>query len=320
VQRLTVRRRRRALTDERGVTAVLFSLLLVPVLGFTALAVDIGAVYAERARLQTAADAAALAVAQDCARGACGDMQATAQAMVAANDPNSATAPPVLSSVPLTVTVNGSKPTQHWFAPVLGIDATQVRASATVAWGNPGAGTAVLPIAFSWCSFNHQTGGGIPSDTTPWVITMPKTAVDGGCSGPTGNPIPGGFNYLTTDPGKCTATSARGTQTPGSTGNSVPGSCSQTDFSAWLGQTVLLPLYDQTGGTGAGGWYHVYAYAAFKLTGYYLGGQYKTTPAPCGGNDRCLSGYFTRFVDLSDRFTYTSTGPDTGADILRLIR
>ena len=56
------------------------SLLLVPMLGFAAIAVDIGALYAERARLQVAADAAAIAVAQDCSRGNCGDMLATAQA------------------------------------------------------------------------------------------------------------------------------------------------------------------------------------------------------------------------------------------------
>jgi Flp pilus assembly protein TadG len=315
MQRLT----RRA-TDERGATAVLFALLLVPLLGFTAIAVDIGAVYAERAKMQTAADAAALAVAQNCARGACGDMQTTAQTMVAANDAGVATAPVVLTSNPPGVTVTGTKSTEHWFAPALGIRATQVHASATVSWGSPQAGTAVLPLAFSWCSFRAQTGGGLPSGTTPTVIMFPKTATDGGCTGPSGNPIPGGFAYLDPDPGHCQATSQIGQTMGSSTGNSVPSPCSSTDFSAWIGQTVLLPLYDRTGAQGSGAWYHVYAYAAFKLTGYYLAGQYRTSPQPCTGNDRCVAGYFTRFVDLSDRFTYSTGGPDTGADILRLIR
>jgi Flp pilus assembly protein TadG len=316
MQRLIPRRTRR-LRDERGAAAVLIALVLVPLLGFAAIAVDIGAVYAERARLQTAADAAALAVAQDCARGNCGDMQATASALVAANDPDVATAPPVLSSTPLSVTVSGGKPTRHWFAPVLGIDATQVRASATVAWGEPGAGTAVLPLTFSWCSFSQQTGG--LASTTPQTILFTKTANDG-CTGPSGNAVPGGFGYLDTTGGRCQAASARGGQSGSSTGNSVPSPCAASDFSAWIGRTVLLPLYDQAGSTGNNAWYHVYAYAAFTLTGYSLGGQYKTSPAPCGGNDRCIAGYFTRFVDLSDRFTYTTDGPDTGASILRLIR
>ena len=310
-------RRARRLRDERGAAAVLVALVLVPLLGFAAIAVDIGDVYAERTRLQTAADAAALAVAQDCARGNCGDMQATANAMVAANDPDVATAPPVLSNSPLSVTVSGDKPTRHWFAPVLGIDSTQVRASATVAWGEPGAGTAVLPLTFSLCSFTAQTGG--LASTTSQTVYFTKTANDG-CTGPSGNAVPGGFAYLDTTGGHCQAASARGGQSGSSTGNSVPSPCSATDFSAWIGRTVLLPLYDQAGSTGSNAWYHVYAYAAFKLTGYSLGGQYKTSPAPCGGNDRCIAGYFTRFVDLSDRFTYTDDGPDTGASILRLIR
>ena len=85
MQRLTLALRRR-LHGERGATAVMFALLLVPMLGFTAIAVDVGALYAERARLQVGADAAAIAVAQDCSRGNCGDMLATAQALIDAND------------------------------------------------------------------------------------------------------------------------------------------------------------------------------------------------------------------------------------------
>src|SRR3954471_9434456 len=145
MQRLT-----RRLRGERGAAAVVLSLLMVPMLGFAAIAVDIGSLYAERARLQVAADASSLAVAQDCARGACGNMVGTASAMVAANDGAASAAPPVLRNNPLSVTVQGSTPVQHWFAPVLGYDATAVGASATVAWGAPGAGTAVLPLTFSY--------------------------------------------------------------------------------------------------------------------------------------------------------------------------
>jgi Flp pilus assembly protein TadG len=315
MQRLT--RLRRRLGDERGASAVIVALLMVPMLGFTAIAVDIGHVYAERARLQVAADAAALAVAQDCARGTCGDMQATAAAMVAANDAGSTTAPPVLSSAPLSVTVTGDRPTRHWFAPVLGIDATNVSATATVAWGAPGAGTAVLPLTFSYCSFVHQTGG--LSTTTSSTILFTKTANDG-CTGPSGNAVPGGFAYVTTDPGTCQATSAIAQLLASDTGNTPPSSCGNPDFSKWLGQTVLLPLFDQADSTGSNAWYRVYGYAAFRLTGYFFGGQYSSSSKPCGGNDRCIAGYFVRFVDESDHFTYTSTGPDLGADILRLIR
>ena len=123
----------RRLGDERGAAAVVLSLLMVPMLGFAAIAVDVGALYAERARLQIAADAAAFAVAQDCARGACGDMRGTAQDLVDANMGDATAAPPVLASDPVRVTVTGSTPTEHWFAPVIGHEATQVTATARAA-------------------------------------------------------------------------------------------------------------------------------------------------------------------------------------------
>jgi Flp pilus assembly protein TadG len=317
MQRLTFRRR---LEHERGATAVVFALLLVPMLGFAAIAVDVGALYAERARLQVAADAAAIAVAQDCSRGNCGDMLATAQGLITANDGEGTAAHPVLSSDPLSVTVVGSTPKEHWFAPVLGHDSTSVSATATVGWGGPSAGTAVLPLTFSWCEFAQQTGGGLPSGKTVRTIYFTKTSNTTGCTGPSNNVVPGGFAYLDTDPGVCAATTGLGGQWYSKTGNSVPSACTTADFSEWVGRTVLLPLFEKSGATGNNAWYGVYGYAAFKLTGYSLGGQYNTAPKPCSGNERCVSGYFTRFVELSDAWNYSPDAPQLGSSILRLIR
>jgi Flp pilus assembly protein TadG len=319
MQRLISRARRR-LSGERGATAVMFALLLVPVLGFAAVAVDVGSLYAERARLQVAADAAAIAVAQDCARGNCGDMLGTATALVRANDGEATTLQPVLSSDPLSVTVTGSTPKEHWFAPVIGHDSTTVSATATVGWGGPSRGTAVLPLIFSWCEWQQQTGGGQPSGTTVHTIYFTKTSNTVGCTGPSHNIVPGGFAYLDTPSGRCEAASARNERSYSSTGNSVPSDCSTVDFSGWIGETVLLPLFEESGDTGSNAWYRVYGYAAFQLTGYHLGGQYSTTPKPCGGNERCVAGYFTRFVELSDAWTYSPDAPQLGASILRLIR
>ena len=320
MQRLTRPAGRRA-RDERGAAAVVLSLLMVPMLGFAAIAVDVGALYAERARLQIAADAAAFAVAQDCARGACGDMVATASAVVAANDGAATSAPPVLSSAPLSVRVTGTTPVQHWFAPVIGQDATAVSATAVVGWGSPDAGTAVLPLTFSWCEFRRQTNGGLPSATTVHTIKLTKSSSpEMSCTGPSQNFVPGGFGFLDADPGTCRATSAREHRSYSSTGNTPPSSCSAADVSGWIGRTVLLPIFDDYGGTGNNAWYHVFGYAAFKITGYHFGGQFSSSPKPCSGNERCVAGYFTRFVDLSERFTWTSDGADLGAAILRLIR
>jgi Flp pilus assembly protein TadG len=321
MQRLTARFRRR-LSGERGATAVIFALLLVPALGFAAIAVDVGSLYAERARLQVAADAAALAVAQDCSRGSCGDMLATARSLVAANDGDASAAQPVLDSDPLSVSVTGRTPVQHWFAPVIGHDATAVSATATVGWGGPSQGTAVLPLTFSWCSFKAQTGGGLPSTTTLQTIKLSKSAGVADCTGPSGNVVPGGFGFVVTDNGRCEVTSALDGRMTSSTGNTPPKGCEVADFAGHVGQTVLLPIFDEFGGTGSGAWYRVYGYAAFTLTGYDFGGQFNTAKKACGGNgsDRCVIGYFTRFVELSDRWNYSPDAPQLGACILRLIR
>jgi Flp pilus assembly protein TadG len=324
MQRLMSRARRRA-SEERGAAAVVLALLMVPMLGFAAIAVDVGALYAERARLQVAADAAAIAVAQDCSRGNCGNMLATAQKLITANDGDGTAAHPELSSDPLSVTVTGSTPQQHWFAPVIGLDSTAVSATATVGWGGPSEGTALLPLAFSWCSFKAQTGGGIPSNTTPRIINLTKGDTVGGCTGPSGNLVPGGFGFLKTDNGACEVTSALDENMPSSPGESPPSGCDAPDFAAMVGTTVLLPIFDRYGLSGSNAWYHVYGYAAFHLTGYQFVGQFKTDGNKiCGpssnGNDRCVTGYFTRFVELSDAWNYSPDAPQLGSSILRLIR
>ncbi|UOY03078.1 pilus assembly protein TadG-related protein [Blastococcus sp. PRF04-17] len=320
MQRLTSRLSRR-LGDERGATAAVFALILVPVLGFAAIAVDVGALYAEKARLQVAADAAAIAVAQDCSRGNCGDMLATAQALITANNGEGTAEYPVLSTDPLSVTVTGSTPKEHWFAPVLGHDATAVSATAEVGWGSPSRGTAVLPLTFSWCAFRAQTGGGLPSGTTEHVVKLSKSAGLPDCTGPSGNVVPGGFGFLATD-GSCEVTSSLDQEMTSSTGNTPPSGCDQADFAAHVGRTVLLPIFDEFGGTGSNAWYRVYGYAAFTLTGYDFGGQYTTGKKVCGatGSDRCVTGYFTRFVELSDAWDYSPDAPSMGSSILRLIR
>jgi hypothetical protein len=307
--------------DERGAAAVTLALLLVPIMGFAAIAVDVGALYAERARLQVGADAAALAVAADCARGACGDMLATAQSLVLANDPDGTAAKPVLNSAPLSVTVTGKTPKEHWFAPVIGYDSTAVSATATVAWGAPGGGTAMLPLAFSWCEWFHQTNGAMPSSTIERTIVLPKTSGVTDCPGPknANNYLPGGFGWLITDGNTCRATSRVGNWYSSEPGHNPSKGCASGDLSALLGKTVLLPVFDEATGGGSGGSYHVYGYVAFHLTGYYFAGQYKGTNA-CSGSARCVRGYFTQFVQPDDAFFYDSTAPAMGAWILRLIR
>ena len=316
MQRLNSRR----LTDDRGAIAVVVCLVMVVLLGFAALSVDVGSIHAAKRRLQNAADAAALAIAQDCGRGACGSPASTATTFAVANAGARATSTPSISGNVVSVTARETVPLA--FAPVLGHDSAAAAAQSRAAWGSPTGGTAILPIVFSWCSFAAQTGGGLPSGTTERTILLPKTD-NSSCTGPSGNPVPGGFGWLRTDGSGCRATTSVLTpQVPSDPGRSRPSGCTTADFAAQQNKTVLLPVFDTFGASGSGAWYHVHAYAAFRITGYSFGGQYKwPNNAPCSGDDSCIRGYFTRMVILAGSepaFTYGTGHPDLGASVVAL--
>jgi Flp pilus assembly protein TadG len=309
----------RPVKDERGAVAVMVALLMVPLMGFAAIGIDVAAMHAERVQLQTGADAAAFAIAQNCSNGACGTTAQTAQDLSAANlNPHDTSTATVTALTHSSVTVRNSGVRQHLFAPVLGINSTTLTVEATVTWAGPKGGTAQLPLAFSWCEWQAQTGGGLPSGTVERTIVFPKKS-DTGCTGPSGKVVPGGFGWLDADPGTCQTTSTIGQQVGSSSGNSVSNGCNPADFTTLRGATVLLPIFVSSGGTGGKAWYQVHGYAAFHLTGYYFAGQYNWN-SPCGGSDRCIKGYFTRYGTLSGSF---STGPDTpqlGASVIRLTK
>lgn len=315
----------RRLNDESGAVAVLVAVLMVTVLGFAALGVDGAALYAEKRLVQNGADAAALAVAHTCAEGDC-DASVAAE-LLAANDgrsPTRAAVDELAYPGESTVRVRGASEVANRFAGVLGAEHTHttVVADATAAWGPPVAGTARLPFAVSWCEFEAQTGGGVPSEEKERTLVY-RDPGDSGvaieCHGPSGLAIPGGFGWLATDEDgqACRASSRIDEQTPIKPGNAVVQGCSPEDFQALQGETLLLPVYDEHGGQGDNGWVTVHGYAAFTLTGYHLSGSpHYTWNSPCSGDQRCLAGYFTSFVTTGD--VTVGHAPQLGASAVHL--
>ncbi|WP_129788417.1 pilus assembly protein TadG-related protein [Promicromonospora panici] len=309
-------------TRDRGAVNVMVALLIIPFIGFAAIAVDVAALWADRQQLQTGADAAALGIAQDCGKNSCGSPAATAQALATPNKNDGEVTAKVLTPAVTpsagTVTVETSGVREHWLAPVLGFDRSSVAAKATAAWGAPTGGLAQLPIAFSYCEFLAQTGGGLPSTTTERTITFTKSSGTS-CTGPSNNVVPGGFGWLDVNRASCTTFSTIGEVLWSSTGAAVPSGCSTADFADVQGKTVLLPIFDQAGDSGSNAWYRLYGYAAFKITGYHFVGQFSwSNDGTCFGNVRCIQGYFTKFVDLSEAFTYSTTAPSMGGSVVSL--
>ena len=182
---------------DRGATLALVVILLTVLLACGAIVIDLGFLYVERRPLQNGADAAALAVAQDCAMGNCFDEWATARTAASANastdgfsavdvvcggGPTAATAglapcvgpnPPGITDAlgwvkVTTSTLDASGGTQIDFlldAFVGALSGKTVHATAIAAWGIASRGR-VLPFVIPECEFN-QLGGSIVNGTVP---------------------------------------------------------------------------------------------------------------------------------------------------------
>lgn len=307
---------------QRGSVATIVAILSVVVIGMAAVSVDVASLWSDRQQLQTGADAGALAIAQACAGGNCGSPSSTASALATANKNDGAVSAQVLTPglAPSTghVTVRTTTERFHWFAPVLGHDSTVVNADATATWGAPSGGITVLPLAFSWCEWFAQTGGAVPSGTTERIINLTKSS-NTSCTGPSGNIVPGGFGFLKVITGTCTAYSDISHVVDSDPGESPPAGCTPADFQAVHNKTVLLPIFEEFGGTGTNAWYRIKGYAAFRLTGYYFVNQFSWNKGPgCQGSQRCIKGYFTQYADIGTDMNLDGTAPDLGARLVTL--
>jgi Flp pilus assembly protein TadG len=321
-----LRRRADRLRDDRGAVAVLVALMLVPLLGCGAIAVDVASLYADEQQLGNAADAAALAVAADCARGACGDTVQTAAGLTGANAglPGQSVGAPVVSVSGSTVTVTTKATQRHFFAPVLGRDSTIVTATSRAVWSSRNSGTAVLPLAVSRCEYDKQVRAQPLTKAAPTPVTL-FAGGTAACAA-----APGGYGWLRTDSSTvCATSSSVGDRVVENVtavlfiffSTSVPTPCRSAGYlNGLIGTTVLLPVFDQTGGLGTGSWFRVYGYAAFRVTGY-AGGTGFASQSSAQGVDPRLQGWFTGAIELSDATvpaSSSSTAPNLGAAVVSL--
>ena len=340
---------------ERGAISVIVAILMVALLGFVAIAVDVGLIYSERAQLQNGADASAIAVAQKCARNsadstACSTTSALAGSLANQNalDGMSNVDNIQLDTTARTVSVTTTAKEQGapdnsvslFFAGVLGIPSKQVGAKSSAVWGSPTKGPTAFPLAFSICQVQNMVDKG-----QQVLQNKDSKSANPGCTLPSGGTVPGGFGWLAQDAGKCGASIDLNVDKGGSdptstkTGNSAPSNCEATlngwanDITAGRKAVVLLPVFDQVTGTGAGAIYHLKAFAAFNIVGWKFSGQDNTTPysfnntapkgsgstatASCTGDCRGIIGEFVTYVSLADGYTLGPVSP-YGATIVRL--
>jgi hypothetical protein len=189
-------------SDDRGAVAILVSLLIAFVmLGLGALAVDAGQFYAEKGQLQNGADAAAIAVAETCAKGTCdtgtsGTSAAGTYANKNAND-NLSTVEQLCGSITSGCPAASNLCPGHGAAPASGgnwvdvqtetlrpdgthllptffskavleaknpgYDGTTIHACAQAQWGQPGGGVG-LAMTMSVCDWKADTASATVGD------------------------------------------------------------------------------------------------------------------------------------------------------------
>lgn len=326
-----MRRLIRRLSGDGGASAVLFGLLLIPLLGFGGIAVDVGALYAEKAELQNGADAAALQVAIACARSetapAC--TAADPSAIAGANDSNDGVADidsvtvDTVDNIVTVVTNTEDIGVRHPLAALIpGIgESTVVYADGAAEWGVPVRGP-TLALAIGYCEFaDHPPQEGVANPTK--ILIQYETETRRTCPGAF---APGGFGWLPST--NCSIEiDVANPWVLSKPGNSTANTgCSDEYLESFLedgADTVFIPIYDDfRGAGGANVEFHIQQFAAFKITGFKLsGGNAYTDPdAPsCTGSCRGLQGYFMKFVSVSEAFELGSgSGPGTGAAIVRM--
>lgn len=329
------------MSNERGAVAVVTGLLMVAIMGFAAVSVDVANMWSDQRQLQNGADAGALAIALDCAGGACGSPPTTADELAVQNKEDSAAGGAVvnLDTAAGTVTVETSGTTEHWFAPVLGADATDLTAQATATWGVAGSGTSSLPLTFSLCEIAGLSDGAFkenPTGSGNWELVSPTgtivtiylahpgnpSAKEDPCTDtPSGAEIPGGFSWIDDGLSSCSAYTTIGEAIGSDPGNPGPSACTAAYLTSLIGKEVVLPVFGAaTPPPGAS--YTIYGYVGFTITGLYLQAS-AAGPVSAGstsgcnpGNGQCLRGYFSEIADATG--TPSTTAPSLGASTVKL--
>jgi Flp pilus assembly protein TadG len=312
---------------------------MIPILGFAAISVDLGSMYWEQAQLQNGADAAALGVAQLCADtgGACTGYDTQAKNLSSCNvnesrdltqavcaGPNGT---PVRYAVTFpaagTVTVQTQNPTDstfvaHPFANAIGMGPNTVSTSATAIWGAPNTGTATIPIAISYCDWQKSTLD--PSAALQFLqLNNPNSSPNSAnCANAS---YPSGFGWLANS--VCSTTITINQWNDAVPGKSYPGACDSTFTTSLLGQTVLVPIYNNYQAQGSNGQFYVFAFAAFQIDGWSFTGNNDQIPAgaTCPQQGKSCSGIWGRFLNwVFTTGTPTPGTPNLGATVVQLTK
>ena len=152
---------RNKLTCERGQIAVIACFVLIVAMGMMAFVIDEGSIYQTRRNLQTIADSAALAGAQELTENPGKAVQIAieyaANNNFSINADNIAISSTFVANDTITVTVN-EPDTPLFFASFAGVDSVNVPAQATATVNGPGSMTGLMPWAVPVAPYGGYDG------------------------------------------------------------------------------------------------------------------------------------------------------------------
>jgi hypothetical protein len=282
------------LRQERGAVAVVVALSTTVLLAFAAIAIDASAARRDQQVVRNAADAAALAVALDCAHAlpfvptavpptACPSAvvtasTATATQLVSDNGVGGGTVTIALVGRKVTVTVRAAVSQPIPIGPdTVTVSSTAEWTPATIAY------PASYPLAISWCRYKQLPAtspshlAGQPNGL--WLlpprqeITPATWAGNDTCSGPDGSLVLPRSVMTPTDAGAaCGSSSAKDRDVTGQAFQAVAFAARTCvagsqfgDVTSWPygGYQIVLPVYDQV----RGDQYHVREHLGFHVMG-----------------------------------------------------
>ena len=153
-----------------GQVLVVVALSLFVLMLFVALAVDVGHFYAERRRMQNAADAGALAGAQQLCFGNPADAEETARDYAVAR--NGAGTAAISVTDDITVTVAARETVRTFFAGLIGINSVDVGADASAVCGVTQGASHVWPMAYNTLNWPEDPKCG------DWILVQEVGAAD----------------------------------------------------------------------------------------------------------------------------------------------
>ena len=277
--------------QERGAVLVYVAVILPALIAVAALAIDASNAYAQQRRIQTAADAAALAGAQRLALGGSLDVVASdVQSLATANGADSAAWEAIDNNTGVRVTVERTVNT--FFAGSIGYHTITVRAAASARYLSLTGADNLLPMAIKY-------------PPNGFVFGQSYTLWDDGKDGP------GSFGWISWNGNPSAKTLEQNIANPSNSGlwnigDQVPAaagvmnSASVWDaLAAWQGKEILIPIYDIM----INGKYRIYTFAEF-------------TVVSTSKKDKTVTGYFSRTLRRSA--SVGAGGADLGVRDVRM--